>query len=91
MMHTILTSSVVALVSVLLTFTFTTLASRSTIEKAVKTHVEILHQDSLYQYVETELHKHKADCVASNKIEKIEKIVLAIYVRQGGNIEELDI
>jgi len=91
MSQIILTGSVVALVSVLLTFTFTTLASRSTIEKAIKTHAQIYHQDSMYNYVETEIKEHKENCTASNKIEKIEKIVLAIYAKQGGKIEELDI
>lgn len=91
MIHTVLTSLVVALVSIILTFTLTTLANKGTIEKAIQTHAQIYHQDSMYEYVENEIKDHKAECPALNKFEKIEKIVLAIYAKQGGKIEELDI
>jgi len=94
-MSTVIAGVIVAIVSALLTFTVTTLSMRGSVrtetEAAVNNHVAILHQDSLYEYVESAISKHKLDCGAAKKLEKIEKVVLAIYVKQGGNIETLDI
>lgn len=94
-MNAVMVGVIVAIISTLLTFTVTTISMRGSVrtetEAAVKNHVAILHQDSLYEYVEGAILKHKQDCGASAKLEKIEKVVLAIYVKQGGNIETLDI
>lgn len=77
---------IVAIFSSLLTFTVTKVTSRT-----VRQHEEVFHQDSLYSYTEAEITKHRIACGASEKLKKIEKVVIAIFIKQGGNIEELDI
>ena len=89
--HPIIVGIVVALISALITYTVTSISTQGAIRKAaeiaVVTHERIKHQESF----ETMLAHHKVECGAAEKLRKIEKVVLAIYARQGGKIEELDI
>lgn len=91
----ILVGVLVAVFTTLVTFTITVISGRGAIEKSVtkgiKVHEQVNHKDSLYTYVQKEIADHKADCNAPVRLRKIEKVVMAIYVQQGGRIEDLDI
>lgn len=94
-MQPVITGVIVAVISALFTFMITTLAMRNgqkiEAEASVKTHVEIWHKETLRDYVDNAVKTHTIDCNADERLRKIEKVVLAIYIKQGGSINELDI
>jgi len=88
-------TAVSVLLTSLITYFITTLVNRSAYaavaKSLVKHHEQIWHQDSMYAFVEKEIGKHTKNCEAAQDIKHVKNIVLAIYVKQGGKIEELKI
>lgn len=93
-------TGIATIVSVLFTFFVTTLAYqkafKSMITEAIKNHKDSLHQDSIYDHVEKELVKHEERCRATSelvavnsKVDKVEKAVIWLVEKQGGNLRDL--
>lgn len=89
MTNQIMAGVMIAIISSLLTYFISSISQRGALSNLIKQHMQIWHQDSMYKYFETEIMKHKENCTAAQKIDKIEKIVIAIYMKQGGKIEDL--
>lgn len=56
---------------------------------AIKQHTDVWHQDSMYQYFEKEIDKHKDNCPANQDIEMIRIAVIWLVEKQGGDIMKL--
>ena len=93
-LQAVMVTIVASLISGLATFTFTMIWSRSTLKEkakdAITTHEKIHHQDSIYKYVKQELDDHKTQCRANNVIDKIEKGVYFLLIKNGASQEELN-
>lgn len=95
MKETILIGIIVAVFSSLFTYVITSIVNRNSIYKVIseafKQHEAVWHQQTVISTVKEAVSDHKKSCEGATKYAKIEKIVLAIYAKQGGKIEELDI
>lgn len=93
MIETITVVAITTVLSGLITFSSTMVWTRGSfekgIEKAIKVHEEMWHKDSMYKYVESEFSKHKSQCPASKRFEKLEGMVKFMYIKAGGNIEDV--
>ena len=55
----------------------------------IEVHEQVKHQDDVRTYTKNAIDFHKANCIGASDMKEVKKIVTAIYVKQGGNIEEL--
>lgn len=95
MKETLLISILVAVFSTLLTYVITTIVNNKSFIKVLtdsfKQHEAVWHQQTMEKYVKDAVNEHKTSCDGFTKMSHIEKIVLAIYAKQGGKIEDLKI
>lgn len=79
--------------STLVTFLVSSLSSRYLLKKMVqeeiKHHNEVFHQDSMYEYVETEIKKHETECIAHKDFDAIKRALIFLVTKQNGSPMEL--
>jgi hypothetical protein len=95
MIEKIAIAAIASAFSILLTIVLNMLLNPKAIKDVVhgvmRTHEEIWHKDSMYQYVELELKKHNEACPAPRSIRKVEKAVTFLFVKAGGELKDLDL
>lgn len=92
-MSTVVSSIIVALVGclfgALVTYFVTTISSRKSIEDmaygVVRQHIKEFHKDDPWKIVE----KHETECPAPPAVKRIERGVLFVVMKLGGNPSEL--
>jgi hypothetical protein len=85
----LMSAFIAALFTALLTFTITTLSNRKMFKEmvfeALKSHEDKLHQDSMYQYVKSEINEHTENCPASRRFIAVERAMIFLVSKAGGN------
>lgn len=88
-LRVLLIGIITAMFTSLLTFAISTIAYRrifrEMIKEALESHEEKWHQDSMYQYIEKEIEKHEIDCPAFQRFVAVEKAIVFLVVKAGGN------
>ncbi len=66
-------------------------AVSTAVTTAMKHHEAVFHRDEVVSCVKKAVDEHKATCAGATSVHKIEKIVRALYVKAGGDLESLDL
>lgn len=99
MTETILISIICSVFAALLTYFITSLTGKKSMVEAVssavttsiKHHEAVFHKDETASFVKNAINEHKINCAGASTIHKIEKVVLALFISNGGKIEDLDL
>lgn len=88
-MQEIIAAVGITLVSSLLTYFITNIVQRDTyiavVKELIEHHEKVWHKTA----VEDAIDYHKKNCEASQAMQQVREMVLALYIKQGGRIEDL--
>lgn len=95
MSESIFVTIIVGIFSALLTYFITTIVNKGAIKKAmeevIRQHEVMYHKDEMPSFVKKAVDEHKSSCAGAQDIKHIKKMVLAIYIKNGGDIKEFEL
>lgn len=79
-----------AIMSSFITFFITTIAQRNSVKEMIDNHEKIWHQDSMYEYVESQLKSHSSVCPANAGLNRMTRMIEHLLALNGVDPSKID-